>query len=247
MKNIAIFVTFFLICGAQAQATDLDEVQNRNMLQTQLQNLIDYLEKKFESSLDEKLEKLMKVYRPFTTLRYNMEKQNEKNKIEIISLLNTFSNDTIYESARKLNISTVEFDEKIPSTTHVSQIYDAVNKCIYSEGVSMSHEEYAIFELITNAQTLISTIVEQAKKCVEEATLSTSLLTATCLTKAKINADLVYATAPGSVTMQFFKMQVEKGVKRLEACDQSKSYDEIRSSLDKIKNEIYNKIIEKQQ
>uniref|UniRef100_A0ABD2XR71 Uncharacterized protein n=1 Tax=Trichogramma kaykai TaxID=54128 RepID=A0ABD2XR71_9HYME len=217
MKAAAVFAIILLICGAQARGTDVGEAENKNIIQTQLKNLIDYINTKLKTSIkgtEDELEKLNK----------ETEKARQHFLMEMNEYVMYFENlsdgsNSIHERAKKLNVSTLECDSKwAPLKKLFEESTNGIISC-YSKQSRLIKSKYndLIMQFAITKNTIEDNAI-QARLCIDQATVFTSLSAAACLAKAEILSDLVYAVGPGKIELRSHASDIEEFKKQLQTC-----------------------------
>ncbi|KAL7302081.1 hypothetical protein TKK_0005310 [Trichogramma kaykai] len=238
MKSVIALAVFFLVCGAQARVTK-DDVESRGMFKEQLKIFIDYVEATMKPTLNENRQKFEQIKKDMENASIEAAKFHDDREKEILEILMSDQQTRMREAAAKLKIDTTMCDREDTVVAMNYSLYKSdVMKCS-QDNVSKSLE--LVHEALEAIDKTYATIAEQAsnaKKCVDEATLSSSLSVAKCLTKAKVAADMAWIKAPGQLDLLKLKIESLILTSKLDDCKKNEAYKVIKAEAISVEGEI---------
>ncbi|XP_023315204.1 uncharacterized protein LOC111693782 [Trichogramma pretiosum] len=147
----------------------------------------------------------------------------------------------LYEAADKLNLDTSRCDQKInPVMEKFSAYHKDLEYCTQNTEprYNFINDAQEAIDKLQNASLVIEGYANKARKCVEDATLWSSVSAAKCLAESILAAELKWLETPGYVDLIKFYDRYKKLGDKIEDCIFLRRYMIIKGEAEKTREEV---------
>ncbi|XP_014232947.1 uncharacterized protein LOC106656463 isoform X2 [Trichogramma pretiosum] len=237
MKFHIAFAVLFLICGAQARAVEGD-------IKEQLKIFIDFLETTIKPVVTEPHRRIEQIIIDVQeSAKEDLKKIRVKRAAELLDWMDKDELKKLADAAIEMSTdNTFDCGSIIsgPILKYGWIIDTMLEQCVQSNLTKFLQPLNKTLVALDETFVVFDNQVEVAKKCVDDATLSTSFSATECLMKAVITVDT--ASLEASKQVDFIKLneQYYQFMKELDQCEQPEAYEKVKTQIHKAQNGMRN-------
>ncbi|XP_023317301.1 uncharacterized protein LOC111694223 [Trichogramma pretiosum] len=173
----------------------------------------------------------------------DLKKIRDKREAELLIWINTDEAAKLSVAAHEMHIGNMFDCTSIISGPMMEYSYGidgGLEKCVQSSLTKFLQPVNESLVALDETFVVFHNQVEVAKKCVDDATLSTSFYATECLNKAIITVDTAWLEASRKVDLLKLKDQYHQFLKEFDQCERPEAYEKVKTQINKAENGIRN-------